>query len=234
MGGWVGWSYLCWVCSLYRPSWGIVEKKAQRSWVKGRVCVCVFLSFISFLTVLGLRCCMQVLFNCGELLFVAVHGLFLAVVSLVAEHRLWGARELSSSSSRALLPRVMWNLTGAGIEPVSPALAGGFSLSMYNLFIFNWRIFPLHCCAGFHYTSTWISHRHTYVPSILNLHPTPLGCHREPGWAPCIIQRIPTGYLFYILWCVCFSATLSICPTPPVSPQVCSLCLFVSLLLPYR
>ena len=60
-------------------------------------CVCVFLSFISFLTVLGLRCCMQVLSNCGEPLFIAVHGLFLAVVSLVAEHRLWGARELSSS-----------------------------------------------------------------------------------------------------------------------------------------
>ena len=118
---------------------------------------------------------------------------------LFAEHRLWGARELSSCSSRALLPRVMWNLTGAGIEPVSPALAGGFSLSMYNLFIFNWRIFPLHCCVGFYYISTWISHRCTYVPSLLNLQCTPLGCHRKPGWAPCIIQRIPTGYLFYIL-----------------------------------
>ena len=26
----------------------------------------------------------------------------------------------------------------------------------------------------------------------------PLGCHRAPGWAPCIIQQIPTGCLFYI------------------------------------
>ena len=29
-------------------------------------------------------------------------------------------------------------------------------------------------------------------------HPTYLGCHWAPGWAPCIIQQIPTGYLFYI------------------------------------
>ena len=29
-------------------------------------------------------------------------------------------------------------------------------------------------------------------------HSTPLGCHRESGWAPWVIQQIPTGYLFYI------------------------------------
>ena len=39
---------------------------------------------------------------------------------------------------------------------------------------------------GFCHTSTWISHRFTYVPSLLNLlpisHPinTPLGCHQAP------------------------------------------------------
>ena len=53
-----------------------MEKKAQRSLVKGRVCVCFI--FILFLTVLGLRCCMQVFSNCGELLFFAGHGLFIA------------------------------------------------------------------------------------------------------------------------------------------------------------
>ena len=40
---------------------------------------------------LGLCCCTQAFSSCGErgLLFVAVHGLLIAVASLVAEHRLW-------------------------------------------------------------------------------------------------------------------------------------------------
>ena len=39
---------------------------------------------------LGLCCCMQAFSSCGEqgLLFVVVHGLLIAVVSLVAEHGL--------------------------------------------------------------------------------------------------------------------------------------------------
>ena len=43
-----------------------------------------------FLAVLGLRCCTRAFSSCGErgLLFVAVHGLLIAVASLVAEHRL--------------------------------------------------------------------------------------------------------------------------------------------------
>ena len=35
-------------------------------------------------------------------------------------------RRLSSCGARAELPRGMWDLTGPGLEPVSPALAGGF------------------------------------------------------------------------------------------------------------
>ena len=40
---------------------------------------------------LGLRCCERAFSSCGEwgLLFVAVHGLLIAVASLVAEHGLW-------------------------------------------------------------------------------------------------------------------------------------------------
>ena len=39
----------------------------------------------------------------------------------------------------------------------------------------------------FCHTSTWISHRYTYVPSswtplLLPPHLTPLGCHRSPAW----------------------------------------------------
>ena len=43
-----------------------------------------------FLAVFGLRCCTRVFSSCGErgLLFVAVHGLLIAVASLVAEHGL--------------------------------------------------------------------------------------------------------------------------------------------------
>ena len=40
-----------------------------------------------FLAALGLRCCARAFSSCGEwgLLFVAVHGLLIAVASLVAE-----------------------------------------------------------------------------------------------------------------------------------------------------
>ena len=39
---------------------------------------------------LSLHCCMQAFSSCSEwgLLFIAVHGLLIAVASLVAEHRL--------------------------------------------------------------------------------------------------------------------------------------------------
>ena len=30
-------------------------------------------------------------------------------------------------------------------------------------------------------------------------HPVPLGHHRAPGWALCVIQQLPTSCLFYIL-----------------------------------
>ena len=42
---------------------------------------------------------------------------------------------------------------------------------LYDLFIFNWRIIALQDCVGFCHTSTWISHRYTYVPSLLKLPP---------------------------------------------------------------
>ena len=74
----------------------------------------------------------------------AVRGLLSAEVSLVAEHGLWGARasvvaahssvvctswalqhRLSSCGPQAKLPCGMWDLPGAGIEPMTPTLAGG-------------------------------------------------------------------------------------------------------------
>ena len=47
---------------------------------------CIYL----FLAALGLRCCVQAFSSYSEqgILFIAVHGLLIAVASLVAEHRL--------------------------------------------------------------------------------------------------------------------------------------------------
>ena len=48
-----------------------------------------FIKKNSFLAVLGLCCCVQAFSSCGKwgLLFIAVPGLFIVVVSLVLEHR---------------------------------------------------------------------------------------------------------------------------------------------------
>ena len=53
--------------------------------------------------------------------------------------------------------------------PVIPPLAFFFS----NLY-FYWRIIALQNFVVFCQTSTWISHRYTYIPSLLNLPPTSL------------------------------------------------------------
>ena len=81
-----------------------------------------------FMAVLGLRFCARAFSSCGERapLFIAVHGPLTIAASLVAEHRLQ-MRRLSSCGSQAQLLRGMWNLPRPGLEPVSPALAGGFS-----------------------------------------------------------------------------------------------------------
>ena len=52
-----------------------------------------------------------------------------------------------------------------------------FCISFKNIFSFNWKRIALQYCVGFCHISTWISHRHTYAPSLSNLlltsHPTP-------------------------------------------------------------
>ena len=51
-------------------------------------------TYFFFLAALGLHCCAQAFSSCGKrgLLFVAVHGLLIAVASLVAAHGLLGLR----------------------------------------------------------------------------------------------------------------------------------------------
>ena len=66
--------------------------------------------FLKFLAVLGLSCCTQAFSSCGErgLLFIVVHGLLIAVASLVARRQALGmwtsvvaACRLSSCGTRA-------------------------------------------------------------------------------------------------------------------------------------
>ena len=77
------------------------------------------------MAVLGLRFCARAFPSCGERgpLFIAVRGPLTITASLVAEHRLQ-TRRLSTCGSRAQSLRGMWDPPRAGLEPVSPALAG--------------------------------------------------------------------------------------------------------------
>ena len=77
---------------------------------------------------LGLRFCASAFSSCGKQgpLFIVVRGPLTIVASLVAEHRLQ-TRRLSGCGSRAQFLHGMWDLPRPGLEPVSPALAGGFS-----------------------------------------------------------------------------------------------------------
>ena len=80
------------------------------------------------MAVLGLHFCVRAFSSCSKQgpLFIAVHRPLTITASLVAEHMLRTCR-LSSCGSWAQLLRGMWDLPRPGLEPVSPALAGGFS-----------------------------------------------------------------------------------------------------------
>ena len=80
------------------------------------------------MAVLGLRVCARAFPSCGKWgpLFIAVRGPLAIAAPPAVEHRLQ-TRRLSSCGSRAQLLRGTWDLPRPGLEPVSPALAGGFS-----------------------------------------------------------------------------------------------------------
>ena len=73
--------------------------------------------------------------------------------------------------------------------------------SPYVILFFYWRIIALQNFVVFCQTSTWISHRYTYIPSLLNLlphllpHLTPLDWYRAPVW-------VCFGLLNRFFWCV--------------------------------
>ena len=111
----------------------------------------IYLFIYLFLAMLGLCCWVQAFSSCCEwgLLFVAVRGLLMAVASRCGAWALgtWASvvvacglsscglraleRRLSSCGAWASLLYSMWDLPGPGLEPVSPALAGGFLTTVW-------------------------------------------------------------------------------------------------------
>ena len=87
---------------------------------------------------LGLCCCARAFSSCGELSSLRCAGFslwwLLLLRSTGSRHTGFSScgspaleRRLSSCGAWALLLRGTWDLPGPGLEPVSPALAGGFT-----------------------------------------------------------------------------------------------------------
>ena len=85
-------------------------------------------------------------------------------------------------------------------------------LNFSPLLFFNWSKTALQCCVGFcHIICESAMIIHVSVLSWASLpfsHTTPVGYHRAPGWAPCVIQQLLTSYSYV-------DATFSI--HPPLS-----------------
>ena len=104
--------------------------------------------------------------------------------------------------------------------------------AVFLKFIFNWRIIAILC-----WFLPYISHRYTYVPSLLNLpstshaRPTPLGCHRASDLSS-TWHAADSHWLsvLHMVMCVfqCYSLSLS----QPLLPH--GVHKSVSPLLPYK
>ena len=100
--------------------------------------------------------------------------------------------------------------------------------------MFNCRIITSQYFVGFCQTSTWIKHRYTYLPSLLDHPPTShshltlLGCHRALDLSS--LHHIANSHWLSLLQITmhmfqCYSLKLP-CPLlPSLCPHVCSLCL---------
>ena len=71
-----------------------------------------------------------------------------------------------------------------------------------QLIFFNWRIIALQYCVGSCHTPTWISHRYTYVPSLLNLPPPSLS--HPSRLSQSTGSELPTPYSKFPL-AICFT-----------------------------
>ena len=101
----------------------------------------------------------------------------------------------------------------------------------FSFFFFNWRIIALQYCVGLYHTSTWISHRYTYVPSLLNPLPSPTPSHpsrlsQSTGLSTlCHEANSHLLSILYMAKCTHFHSFLSSSHPlfSPLCPWVCSL-----------
>ena len=97
---------------------GCKQRRKRRGFV---FCVCVYNQSVNLSgAVLGLSCCTLAFFS------------YSAWASPCSDSSCYGAQAVrhmgfSGCGAWDLLPQVMWDLPGPGIEPVSPTLTGGFS-----------------------------------------------------------------------------------------------------------
>ena len=63
------------------------------NFIRAVLYLCMYGWLAAWMAALGLRCCARAFSSCSErgLLFVAVHGLLIAVASLVAEHEFFSS-----------------------------------------------------------------------------------------------------------------------------------------------
>ena len=114
-------------------------------------------------------------------------------------------------------------------------LEAKFKFSFFFLiYFFYWRIIALQNFVVFCQTSTLISHRYKYIPSLFNLPPISLPILTLSIDTELLFEfpepysKIPVGYLFYILFCKfpCYSFHIShsLLPSPHVHKSILYVC----------
>ena len=113
-----------------------------------------------------------------------------------------------------------------------------YAFLFFSLIYFNWRIIAFQYCGGFPHTFTWISHRYTCVPSILNppdtsLTPHPSGLSQSTNFG-CLASYMELvlaicsayGNVHVSMW---ISQITPPSPSPRVQKSVLYMCLFCCL-----
>ena len=102
------------------------------------------------------------------------------------------------------------------------------------IFLFYWGIIALPYCVGFCHTSTWISHKFTYIPSLLSPahlppHPAPLACHRALAELPVSHSKFALAIYFtsdndmFLCYSLNSSHPLFVLLCPQICPCLCSI-----------
>ena len=148
--------------------------------------------------------------------------------------------QTDASNAEMLKP---WNIQVVEVTALDLVLCTTSNLLiiwfLFSFFFFLLRIIALQCCVGLSHTIRGISHNYTFLLSLLSLpllsHPTPLGHHREPGCAPCVLWQLPSNSVLHMIVYIChwyfLNSTLpSLFCTIPTSLFSVS----ASLFLPYK